>query len=375
MDVDTDIEDRTMKIDQHEISLAASRMYDNKTEEHEELREWGVRSGHVAGLKMGRGDHGGEVPRNDQVTISREARMAMNRHAEHISASDRCTSGAIEEESQGMDPRLMALKRMIEAMTGREIRLGHVNLSPDQSAAQDSVPTQAAKTAGTGAPAQQEWGMRYTYTRTFHESETTTFSASGTVVTADGQHIAFTLDLMMNREYSSHEQLEITAGAPMIDPIVINFDGSAAELEDMSFEFDLNSDGTNENLHTLAPGSGFLVFDKNNDGIVNNGSELFGPASGDGFSELSAHDKDGNHWIDENDWIYDKLSVWRRENSRDVLMDLKNADVGAIYLGNAKTVFDLADTENALLGRICKTGIYLKEDGGMGTVQQIDYSI
>jgi hypothetical protein len=45
------------------------------------------------------------------------------------------------------------------------------------------------------------------------------------------------------------------------------------------------------------------------DGRVNDGRELFGPITGDGFAELAAYDDDGNNWIDENDGIYDNLSI------------------------------------------------------------------
>jgi hypothetical protein len=45
------------------------------------------------------------------------------------------------------------------------------------------------------------------------------------------------------------------------------------------------------------------------DGRVNDGRELFGPRTGDGFAELAAYDDDGNNWIDENDGIHDNLSI------------------------------------------------------------------
>ena len=75
----------------------------------------------------------------------------------------------------------------------------------------------------------------------------------------------------------------------------------------------------------------FLALDKNGDGRMNDGSELFGTASGDGFKDLAAYDEDGNGWIDENDSIYSQLKIWTKdENGKDHLIDLKDADVGAI---------------------------------------------
>ncbi len=59
----------------------------------------------------------------------------------------------------------------------------------------------------------------------------------------------------------------------------------------------------------IRPGSGFLALDLNNEGIIINGNELFGPRTGNAFAELSVHDEDGNNLIDENDPVYDQLSV------------------------------------------------------------------
>jgi hypothetical protein len=357
-----------MKIANHDIALAAKRVYGRHDQEHEELKEWGTpaRPGRVR-----------NNPRTDGTPAVRD-RVSLSRslgQANPGAAAVETEPSAPADEDQGLDSRLMTLKRMIESLTGRKINLTHVWKNPDPAAGDASTPARPAESSESSeAPAEQEWGMSYTYSASHYEYEQTDFQAAGVVRTADGQEISFAVNLSMSREYFSEERLTITAGAPMIDPLVINYSGKAAELEDLTFEFDLNSDGTDETLHTLAPGSGFLVFDQNADGKITTGTELFGPQSGDGFAELSVHDSDNNGWIDENDAIYKKLALWRRENGVDLLTSLKEANVGAIYLGRADTDFDLTDTDNALLGRIRKTGVYLKEDGGVGTVQQIDFS-
>lgn len=42
------------------------------------------------------------------------------------------------------------------------------------------------------------------------------------------------------------------------------------------FKFDLNADGQNEDINFATNGSGYLALDRNGDGRINNGSELFG---------------------------------------------------------------------------------------------------
>ncbi|MBQ8547586.1 MAG: hypothetical protein IJ427_03720, partial [Lachnospiraceae bacterium] len=113
---------------------------------------------------------------------------------------------------------------------------------------------------------------------------------------------------------------------------------------------------------------------KNEDGTINDGSELFGTKSGDGFADLAAYDGDGNGWIDEADEVFSKLKIWTKdENGENLLLNLKEADVGAIYLGNANTQFSLNNAEtNETNAIVRKTGVFLKESGTVGTVQHVD---
>jgi hypothetical protein len=142
------------------------------------------------------------------------------------------------------------------------------------------------------------------------------------------------------------------------------------------FKFDLNSDGQAEEINFLSGNSGFLAFDRNGDGKINNGSELFGAKSGNGFLELSALDSDQNGWIDENDAAYEQLSVWRKDGEgKDHLATLKQANVGAISLVHLDTPFDIKTGNNALLGQIRSSGLFLQEDGKAGSVQQIDLTV
>ena len=87
---------------------------------------------------------------------------------------------------------------------------------------------------------------------------------------------------------------------------------------------------------------GAVISGKNEDGVINDGSELFGPTLGNGFEELSAYDKDNNMWIDENDAVFEKLLIWTKdEDGNEELYSLKDKNVGALYLDKVSTSFDL----------------------------------
>ena len=213
--------------------------------------------------------------------------------------------------------------------------------------------------------------MSFSSTFTIEESEKTDFSSAGTVTTADGKTISFDLEMSMQREYSYTETNEFTQSVLFKDPIVINYPGSSAELSDEKFAFDIDADG-NDDLISYFNSGAMLALDKNNDGIINDGSELFGALSGNGFADLAAYDEDGNNYIDEADSIFSELKLWTKTADQDILTDLSGMDIGAIYLGASDTPFDVKGEGNQFNGKVQATSFYLTEAGDVGTVQQVD---
>lgn len=285
------------------------------------------------------------------------------------------TNDSREAEAAEYDPRLLLLKRMVELLTGKQIRIFRVEAAAETASAElaDQPPSSspAASGASTG------FGIEYDYHSVREEAETTRFSTQGVVRTADGREVAFRLDLEMSRYYREEVAVSFRAGdAARKDPLVINFDGNAAQLTDQRFQFDLDADGTQESIAMLATGSGYLALDKDGNGAIDSGAELFGPATGSGFAELAAYDADGNGWIDEGDGIWSQLRVWSpAADGTDALDTLAAHEVGALFLGEVATPFELRGTRNADLGAVATTGLYLGEDGRAGTLQEIDLSV
>lgn len=216
--------------------------------------------------------------------------------------------------------------------------------------------------------------LNYTQETWEMEAEETSFSTVGTVKTADGREINFNVNVGMSREFQQYYSEELNlASFKMCDPLVINLDTDVAELADQNFYFDIDADGEQDEIAQLSSGSGYLALDKNSDGIINDGSELFGTESGDGFADLAKYDEDGNGWIDEGDAIWSKLKIWcKNEKGEDVLYKLADKGVGAICLQNAATDFTLKGGSGQTKGAIRSTGIFLYENGNVGTMQHID---
>lgn len=211
----------------------------------------------------------------------------------------------------------------------------------------------------------------------YSETEETGFHASGKACTEDGRTIEFNINILMSRSYMEYMNVSIpTMDDALCDPLVVNIGSDTADVRDQTFKFDLDSDGKEDEISVLGKGSGFLALDKNGDGKINDGSELFGTNSGDGFGDLREYDSDGNGWIDENDDVFSKLKVWcKDENGKDILMNLKGADIGAIYLGEQQTEFSLGGVDGYRDGVIRSTGVFLRESTGAGTIQHVDLSL
>ena len=209
------------------------------------------------------------------------------------------------------------------------------------------------------------------------EVENTAFSTNGVARTADGREISFNVELEMSRSFMAVNESYVQSIEILRDPLVINLGSEVASLSDQKFYFDIDADGKMDEISYLEGNSGFLALDKNNDGEINDGSELFGTKSGDGFKDLAMYDEDGNGWIDEADSVFDNLKIWTKNSEgTDSLIAIGKAGVGAIYLGSATTQFSINSLDdNSTNGVIQKTGVFLKENGSVGTIQHIDLAI
>lgn len=308
------------------------------------------------------------------LQISSAARLAQAAHAPHGAAT---SVEPLPERApdEGLTPQLAMIRDLIERMTGVLVR---VYAGPQSTDAPAVPPPTVAPASSTAAPSQRAgFGVIYEQREVLEETERTQFAATGTVRTADGREIQFTLQLNMQRSYREESSVSLRLGdAVAVDPLVINFDGTAAQLQDLRFAFDLDGDGQTEQVPLLAGNRGYLALDTNQNARIDSGLELFGPDTGNGFTELARHDSDGNGWIDEADPVFHQLRVWTpNADGSGSLQTLEELGVGAVQLAAQATPFALRTADNHSLGAVRSTSIYLRENGSAGTVQQIDLSV
>lgn len=276
---------------------------------------------------------------------------------------------------------LRVLLRLIEYLTGRVARIFDASELHPAGQSADAASTSTVTRPGADAtPVAGTGGVVIDYRRdqVIDERELTRFHAEGVIRTADGQELRFEIELQMSRHYrlETSERVQIGAAAQRKDPLVINFAGHAAKLLDQRFAFDLDADGATDSLALLGPGSGYITFDRNRNGVVDNGSELFGTRSGDGYADLRRLDSDGNGWIDEGDSAFASLGVWwPAQQGAGRLLSLNEAGVRALSVASIGTEFALRGAQNRDLGQIRATGLYLGATGVVGTTQQVDLSV
>jgi hypothetical protein len=238
---------------------------------------------------------------------------------------------------------------------------------------QEMSETQNVETATSSEPLMYR---RTDISFSYWQEQSVEFSSTGTAITADGRKLSFDYSFAMSESFTEQYDISRIDIANYVDPLVINLDDCPTSISPQTFFFDLDGDGEEDEIHNVGAGSGFLALDRNEDGVINDGLELFGARTGDGFRELELFDEDANGWIDENDPIFAKLRIMTiNENGEKETYGLKQSDVGAIFLGRVGTEFVHHDDDNRSMAAVRKSGMFLHEkDGHAGGIQHVDFA-
>lgn len=167
---------------------------------------------------------------------------------------------------------------------------------------------------------------------------------------------------------------------PRRDPLTLDLDGDGLETVGVAagILFDHDGDGVASGTGWVGSDDGFLVLDRNSNGQIDNGTELFGdstPLSGggtaaDGFAALAQEDTNADGRVDSLDANWNALRVWRDLNQDGVsqsgeLFTLDSLGIAAL---------DVAVTEHTQTlpngNQVADLGSYVRSDGSTGTLAQ-----
>lgn len=159
------------------------------------------------------------------------------------------------------------------------------------------------------------------------------------------------------------------------DPLTLDLDGDGIETLASNGHkgalFDHSNDGIRTATGWVSKDDGFLVYDRNGDGVVNDGSELFGDntllkngeRAANGYQALAELDDNGDGKVDAADSAFAKLRVWRDLNQDGIsqqgeLLTLDDAKVKALNLANKNADRDLGNGNS-----LAEEGTYTDSDG------------
>ena len=171
------------------------------------------------------------------------------------------------------------------------------------------------------------------------------------------------------------------------DPIVLDLNGdgkiSINKRTDSGVYFDYLGDGTSIKTSWVGKEDGILVFDKNNDGKINDGSELLGnftqksdgSTTKHGYDALSLLDSNKDGVIDAKDEGFVNLKVWQDANSNGIVDEGEMKKLSELNISSLNLTHQ---TENKNLedrNKITHVGSYTMTDGSSRTMADIEFSV
>ncbi|MCL2876959.1 MAG: hypothetical protein FWF12_11950, partial [Betaproteobacteria bacterium] len=163
-----------------------------------------------------------------------------------------------------------------------------------------------------------------------------------------------------------------------VDPIILDLNGNGLETVglDANIYFDHDGDGVLTKTGWVGKDDALLVLDRNGNGLIDTGAELFGDftplpngaLAPNGFAALAAFDDNGDGIIDANDAIFSQLRLWRDSDQNGItgegeLITLEEAGIVGLNLGNT--------VKNQAMGNgntLAREGSFIWADGSTGAM-------
>ncbi len=157
------------------------------------------------------------------------------------------------------------------------------------------------------------------------------------------------------------------------DPIILDLDGNGLKTVGLgsNIYFDHNGDGILTKTGWVGEGDALLVWDRNANGLIENGAELFGDftpmpdgtLAPNGFAALAALDTNGDGVLDATDPAFAELKLWIDSDQNGVtgegeLMSLADAGIASLNLGST-----LKNQKQSNGNTLAREGSFTRTDG------------
>jgi hypothetical protein len=298
-----------------------------------------------------------------------------------VPSLERCPKEACEEYGQLSDKDRMILM-LLRKFFGFDVELFDPRKIADaqQSGAEAGQKIQEATQQASQQPVQQPqqpsevWvdaGVR----RTTEIREQVEFEAELRARVEDGKggtvEQSVSVKIRASREFFQQEEATLQVGErPKKDPLVLDLTGAGIDLtgvEDGTV-FDLDADGVAEKAATVRGGTGLLWMDRNGNGQLDDGTELFGDVGGaaNGFEALASLDANSDGRIDIEDTTFGNLRL--RLNSGGQMQDVTLAEAGVASLGLQHVALPASLGDSASVDAV---GAFQRTDGTLGAMADV----
>lgn len=154
------------------------------------------------------------------------------------------------------------------------------------------------------------------------------------------------------------------------DPLVLDLGGDGVQTTGVAsgVGFDITGDGRSKRVSFVSGNDALLALDRNDNGIVDDGRELFGDQNGaaNGFLELSRYDDNQDGQIDARDAIYDRLKVFQDLNGDGVSQVGELRGLKAVGIATISVRFEGVNEEVGGGDRIAQRSFFIRSDGSKG---------
>ncbi len=207
--------------------------------------------------------------------------------------------------------------------------------------------------------------------RTEHLSHQLT---GGLAITLEnGEQFNLNIGTSLAQASRKQEFSQLLINGKSVDPLILRFNNSDIRLSHQTVDFDLNADGQTENFSYATVNSAFLALDKNDNGIIDDGGELFGAKNGDGFADLRQYDSNQDGLIDERDPVFAELKLSYVDAERNYQLErLDSRSVTTIFLDAIDSSYTQQNGNGEAQGLVRKTGLFLDSNREAGLIQHLD---
>jgi hypothetical protein len=269
------------------------------------------------------------------------------------SPTDEADSIVEGSDEISLDARTRKLIQALEVLTGEKIDIrALLGKSSQNSSSRSNSPI-------------------ITYENMQSEQSGLDVSFDGKIQTKDGKEIAFSLSIKWDQKFLEMQRIRMQDGKVMQDPLIISLDGTPP-VSSEKIDFNLNSSA--KQINKLNSNAGYLVNDRNSNQKADDGSELFGPQTSNGFKELALYDDDKNGWIDSADKVFKQLYIWNAQQNSDGMVSLEQAGIGAISLSTVDVNYTQKSSIDDSIANFKEASVAVGEDGQSYGVFSVDLS-